>query len=478
MSSTAQLSAKDRISTLLDENSFVEIGALVTKRSTDFNLQQKEVPSDGVITGYGIINNKLVYVYSQDVTAMNGTMGEMHARKITRIYDLAMKTGTPVIGMIDCAGLRLQEAADALAGFGDIYTEQVMASGVIPQISVIFGTCGGGSAISASLSDFVFMEEKNAKLFVNSPNVIEGNYISKCDTASASFMAGSGVADFVCGSEEELLGKVRELIDILPRNNEDDPAVETSNDDLNRDVVLFDPPADDIAKAISELSDNGLFIECKSAYAKEMVTGFIRLNGMTIGVAANRRAVTGEDGKAVQKFDTVLTSAGCQKAEKFVKICNAFNIPILTLTNVTGFSTAMSDVKSIGDAAAKLTYAFINSSVPKVNIVIGKAYGSAYVVMNSKNSGADMVFALDNTEIGTMDAEIAAQIMYPEASVNDKKEKADEYRRLCQSIGAAAKRGYVDAVISSDSVRRQLIFAFEVLYTKRDARPTKKHGTI
>lgn len=478
MSSTAQLSAKDRIATLLDENSFVEIGALVTRRSTDFNLAQKEVPSDGVITGYGIIGNKLVYVYSQDVKAMNGTMGEMHAKKITRIYDLAMKVGAPVIGMIDCAGLRLQEATDALAGFGDIYAKQAMASGVIPQISIIFGSCGGGSAISASLCDFVFMEEKNAKLFVNSPNTIEGNYVSKCDTASAKFMAESGAVDFISDDEALLLNNVRSLIEIFPLNNEDDPAGDDNLDDLNRDLTAFDPLADDITASLKDLSDNGLFVEVKAAYAKEMVTGFIRLNGMTVGAIANRKAVTGEDGKAVQKFDTVLTSAGCYKAEKFIKICNAFNIPVLTVTNVTGFSTAMADAKSIGIASAKLTYAFVNASVPKINLIAGKAFGSAYVVMNSKNIGADMVFALENTEIGTMEADLAAQIMYPELNTDERSKMAKEYKELQQSAESAAKRGYVDAIISGDSVRRQLIFAFEMLYTKRDTRPSKKNGTV
>lgn len=478
MGSTAQLSAKDRITTLLDDNSFVEIGALVTKRSTDFNWQQKEVLSDGVITGYGVIDDKLVYVYSQDVKAMNGTIGEMHAMKITRIYDLALKVGAPVIGLIDCAGLRLEEATDALAGFGDVYYKQVMASGVIPQITAIFGSCGGGSAVSASLSDFVFMDEKNAKLFVNAPNTIEGNYVAKCDTGSAKFMAEAGVADFIGEDEEAVIKSVRELVEFLPSNNEDESAGDSCDDDLNRDSALFSELLTDTTLALKELSDNGSFMEIKEYYAKEMVTGFILLNGMTVGAIANRTEMKGSDGKVTQKFDNSLTTAGCYKAEKFVKVCDAFNIPVLTLTNVTGFSTSMSDAKTIGIASAKLTYAFANASVPKINLITEKAYGSAYITMNSKHIGADMVFALDNSEIGTMDAELAAQIMYADSDAKTKAIKSAEYKELQQSAVSAAKRGYVDAVISGDSVRRQLVYALEMLYTKRDTRPAKKHGTV
>lgn len=475
MSSTAQLSAKERILALLDDNSFVEIGALVTKRNTDFNLHQKEVPSDGVITGYGMVEDKLVYVYSQDTKALNGTMGEMHAKKITRIYDLALKVGAPVIGLVDCAGLRLEEATDALAGFGDIYFKQVMASGVIPQIMAVFGTCGGGSAISASLCDFVFMEEKNAKLFVNAPNTIDGNNTTKCDTAAAKFMAEAGVADYMGMDSTDVLNSIRQLITFLPENNEDDTAGE-GTDDLNRDLDLFSSA--DITLALKELSDNGQFMEIKAAYAKEMVTSFIKLNGMTIGVCANRKEITGDDGKPVQKFDTVLTAAACYKAEHFVKLCDSFNIPVLTLTNVTGFGTSMNDAKSVGIAAAKLTYAFASATVPKVNLITEKAYGSAYVTMNSKHIGADMVFALENAEIGTMDADLAVQIMFADASAAEKAEKASQYQQLQQSAASAAKRGYVDTLISSESVRRQLIYAFEMLYTKRDTNPAKKHGTV
>ena len=477
MSSTAQLSARDRIVTLLDENSFVEVGAFVTKRSTDFNLQQKEIPSDGVITGYGIIDGNPVYVYSQDVKAMNGSVGEMHAKKISNLYDLAMKVGAPVIGFVDCAGLRLEEATDALAGFGDIYLKQSLASGVIPQITAVFGNCGGGSAISAALTDFVFMESKNAKLFVNSPNSILGNNVTKCDTAAASFMADAGVVDFVSEDEVSLLNSIRELVMMLPANNEDDASFEECTDDLNRSLQELASKLDDVTLALKDISDHGLLVEIKSTYAKEMVTAFIRLNGMTVGVIANRTAVVGEDGKTISKYEDALTTDGCKKAAQFVDFCDAFNIPILTLTNVNGYSASMDDAKSISVAAAKLTYAFANATVPKINVITKKAFGSAYITMNSKHIGADMVFALEDAKVGTMDATLAAQIMYANQK-EEQEQKAKEYDAMQQSALAAAKRGYVDSIISGESLRQNVIYAFEMLFTKRESRPSKKHGTV
>lgn len=484
MSSTAQGVATDRILSLLDENSFVEVGALVTKRSTDFNLLEKEVPADGVITGYGVINGNLVYVYSQDANALNGTIGEMHAKKIANIYDLALKVGAPVIGLIDCAGIRLQEATDALAGFGDLYLKQTLASGVIPQITAVFGSCGGGVAVSSALSDFTFMEQKNAKVFVNSPNAIEGNYIDKCDTSSAAFQSEAGVVDFVGTDEEEVVTKIRELVSILPSNNEDDESFDECLDDLNRELEGFDTAVLDPAKAFAMVSDKNQFVEVKKDFAKDMVTGFIRLNGMTIGAVANRAAICDDELKIVEKLDSGLSADGCRKAVDFINFCDAFNIPVVSFTNVTGYKASMCEEKSIATAAAKLTYAFANATVPKINVVVGKAYGSAYITMNSKHIGADLVFALPNAEIGMMDAKNAVKIMYAEEmnTANDKvafvEEKAKEYSNLQSSPIAAAKRGYVDSIIEPESVRKQLVYAFEMLFTKRDSRPSKKHGTV
>ncbi len=293
MNTTSQ--AGQRINALLDENSFVEIGALVTARATDFNLKQTETPSDGVITGYGVIDGNLVYVYSQDASVLNGTIGEMHAKKIANLYNLAMKTGAPVVGLIDSAGLRLQEATDALNGFGEIYKKQVDASGVIPQITAIFGTCGGGLAIVPTLTDFTFMEEKKAKLFVNSPNAIDGNEISKCDTSAAAFQSEeAGIVDVVA-DEAGVLAQIRELVSMLPANNEDNSSFAECTDDLNRVCDDLVNCAGDTSIALSRISDNGVFFETKRNYAKDMVTGFIKLNGATVGAVANRTEIYGDD---------------------------------------------------------------------------------------------------------------------------------------------------------------------------------------
>ncbi len=484
MSSKAQLSARDRILSLLDDNSFVEIGAMVTKRSTDFNLQKLEAPADGVITGYGIINGNPVYVYSQDVKAMGGSIGEMHAKKIAGLYDISLKGGVQVIGLIDTAGLRLQEAADALAGVGEIFLKQTMASGVIPQITAVFGNCGGGSAVSAALSDFVYMTKDNASLFVNAPNAIEGNNIGKCNTASAAFKAGSGSVDFVLESEEEVLASIRELIDILPSNNESELPEESCNDDLNRLTDGFEDIIGDPAVALAAISDDSFFMEVKKEYAKDMVTGFIKLNGATIGAVANRTVLLDETGKAVEKFEACLSQAGCYKAEAFVEFCDAFGIPVLTLTNVNGYKASACEEKGVAIAAAKLTYAFANATVPKVNLITGKAFGSAYITMNSKHIGADFVYCLPNAQIGTMEAKLAAQIIYADDIKTAKdstamlNEKANEYDSLVQSAATAARRGYVDTIIEGASVRKQMIYAFEMLYSKREDRPAKKHGTV
>lgn len=475
MSNTDTLSARERITVLLDENSFVEIGANVTRRSTDFNMQEKSVPADGVITGYGLIQNTPVYVYSQDVAAMNGTVGEMHAKKIAHVYELAMKTGVPIIGLLDCAGMRLQEGTDALAGFGKIYSIKAKASGVVPQISAILGNCGGGVAVMAAMSDFTFMEKDNGKLFVNSPNTLDGNYTEKLDTSNADFQKTASLVDFICQGEEALLNAIRELVSILPSNNNDVACSEECMDDLNRTLEGFEAQTADPAAALAEIGDNNFFLECKKDYAKEMVTGFLCLDGITVGAVANRTAVFGQDGKEAETFPPRLTSAGCDKAASFVKICDAFGIPVLTLTNTEGFATTVEEEKTMARQAAALTAAFAEADVPKVNLITGKAFGSAYICMNSKHIGADMVFALPDAQIGMMDAQIAAKIMYGDEA--DLEERAAEFAAH-SSTQAAAARGYVDSVITPENVRKQLLFAFEMLYSKSEYPIGKKHGTI
>ena len=478
MSNATQSLAGTRITSLLDANSFVEIGQGVTARSTDFNMTANKAPSDGVITGYGVIDDKLVYVYSQDASVLNGTVGEMHAKKITRLYDLAMKTGAPVIGLVDCAGIRLQEATDALEAFGQIYLKQTLASGVIPQITAIFGTCGGGMAVIPSLTDFTFMESKKGKMFVNTPNALEGNNTDKCDTAAADFQSKeTGVIDGV-GTEDEILGQIRSLVSLLPSNNEDTDNYTECTDDLNRVCADLANCAGDTAIALSQIADNGEFFETKADYAKDMVTGFIRLNGMTVGAVANRSKVYDEEGNTAEEFDGTLSAMGCKKAAAFVKFCDAFGIPVLTLTNVKGLKATACSEKNLAREMAALTYAFADATVPKVNVITGKAFGSAYVTMNSKAIGADMVYAWPEAEIGMMAADMAAKIMYTDADADTLKAKTEEYKTLQSSPLSAAGRGYVDTIIEPADTRKYVIGAFEMLFTKREERPNKKHGTV
>ena len=483
MGTTSNVSASKRIEALLDDNSFVEIGNLVTARNTDFNLSEKETPADGVITGYGLINGCLVYVYSQDVSVLGGSVGEMHSKKIVRLYDMAMKMGAPVIGLLDSAGLRLQEATDALHAFGEVYAKQAMASGVIPQISAVFGNCGGGLSILTELTDFTFMSD-GAHLFVNAPNALDGNNKDKCDSSAVKFqMEDAGNVD-VAGDEDTVLAKIRELVAMLPANNEDDMSYAETTDELNRSCVSIDTMSGDTALALTEISDGHVFYELKKDYAKSMVTGFIRLNGATVGAVANRTEVYDDEMNKVEEFDGTLTVNACEKAAAFVEFCDAFNIPVLTLTNVKGFKACMCQEKRIAKAAAKLTYAFANATVPKVNVIVNEAYGTGYSIMNSKALGADMVYAWPDTKIGMMNSDSAARIMYADEIAKAKSantmiaEKANAYEELQLSVNSAARRGYVDTIIEPADTRKYVIGAFEMLYTKREDRPVKKHGTI
>lgn len=483
MSTTSNVSAGKRINALLDDNSFVEIGNLITARNTDFNLSKKDTPADGVVTGYGVIDGNLVYVYSQDATVLGGSVGEMHAKKIVKLYDMAMKMGAPVIGLIDSAGLRLEEATDALNAFGEIYSKQVMASGVIPQITAVFGNCGGGLSVLTGLSDFTFMSE-NGRLFVNSPNTIDGNHVDNCDNSSMTYQSTeAGNVDF-SGDEDTVITKIRQLVSMIPANNEDDMSYEECTDDLNRVCASIDTLYGDTAMALTDLSDNHVFFELKKEYAKEMVTGFIKLNGMTIGAIANRTEIYDEDMNKTEEFDPVLTAQGCEKAASFVEFCDAFDIPVLSLTNAKGFKTTLCHESKIVKAAAKLTYAIANATVPKVNVIVKEAFGTAYSIMNSKALGADMVFAWSDSKVGMMDGDLAARIIYAEeiAKADDFatkiQNKAATYEALQLSINSAAKRGYVDSIIVPADTRKYVIGAFEMLFTKREDRPAKKHGTI
>ena len=379
-----------------------------------------------------------------------------------------MKTGAPVIGIIDSCGMRLQESTDALNALGTIYQKQAMASGVIPQIAVVLGNCGGGLSVMAQMCDFVVMGEK-AKMFVNSPNAIEGNFEGKLDTSAADFQEKeAGNADIVC-DEASVYDNVRALVSMLPSNNEDADCVDECEDDLNRVCANIAGYGNDAVSIITMIADNNDYVELKANYAKSMTTGFIKLNGATVGVVANTKG----DNK-----DNVLSAKGCEKAAAFVNFCDAFEIPVLTFTSVKSICNCECNEKKIAKAMAKLTYAFANASVPKVNVIYGDVYGSAVAVMNSKALGCDMTFAWDNAKVGMMDAKLAAQIIADGKSEDEVKKTEDEYKALQNSIDSYARRGYADTVISADDTRKYVIGALDMLFTKREDRPLKKHGAF
>ena len=462
-------SARERIANLLDTSSFVEMGAFITHRSTNYNLPEKETPADGVVTGFGTVDGRLVYVYSQDATVIGGSIGEMGAKKIGKIYEQALKMGAPVIAILDSAGVRLQEGLDSMEGYGEIFKYQTMASGVIPQISVVLGDSLGINSIVPALSDFVVMESKKARMFVNSPSTVNGTEAKKVDmkqAGSADFHAdNSGLVDFVYETEQECLNAVRELLGFIPSNNLEDAPLHGLADDLNRVDEVLNADNVDVRTLITTVADAGCFMEVKKAFAENVITGFVRFNGYTAGVVAN----SGElDGKA------------CSKAVEFINICDAFNIPIVTFTNVKGYTADLKEEKKgFGKQIAKLVYSFTNASVPKINVIVGQAFGSAYLAMNSKHIGADMVYAWPNAEISLMEAEAAVNVMYAEeVKKADKNEMIAKYKEEQSSPYTAAKRGYIDDIIVPAETRKYLIVALEMLESKRESRPAKKHSSI
>ena len=438
--------ARERIDNLLDDNSFVEIGALVKARSTDFNIQETDTPSDGVVTGYGLINGELVFVYSQDPDVLGGSIGEMHAKKIMNIYEKAIDMGAPIIGLIDSSGFRVQESVDALEAFGQIYFMQSNAYGIVPQITMLFGECGGALSVLSKLSDFTFMEEKNAKLFVNSPNTIPEN--KTVDSSSAEYQSKIGNVDFVY-PETEIYTEVRNLVSTIPSNSAV-PAVDVeATDDLNRPVEIENKIPNPI-EVIKEISDDAFVIEVKKDFSKDIVTAFMKLNGATVGVVANKEF----DGQ------NKLTTDGLKKASDFVITCDSLGIPILTLTNCEGFDSSFETEKDGVSEASNLVFAFSNATVPKVNLIVGKAVGSGYMVMNSKALGADMVYALPKARVSVMDAKKASEVMFGDES------KVDEFDKVQGDINNVAARGYIDTIINPVDARKYLIGAFEMLYTK------------
>ncbi len=451
MDNQSTSSALTRIQSLLDEFSFVEVGRLVEARSTDFNLAEKKAPSDGVVTGYGTIDGNLVYVYAQDAGVLGGSIGEMHARKIANIYSMAMKNQAPVIALLDCSGVRLEEANDALFGLGRIYKKQTLASGQVPQITAIFGNCGGGLTVLAGLSDYVLMAE-GAKAYVNAPDAVQGN--KNDEIAKAAKREEYGLVDFD-GTEDEVYAQIRKLVSVLPGNCEDGGILDECTDDLNRAVTGFDSLSAD--EAVKQLSDNGVFIESKKGYSRDVVTGFAQIGGETVAIVANKEAS--------------LTWKGAEKAAKLVSFANAFDLPVVTLVDVTSYKNTECTESHMPTAAAKLAYAYANADVPMITVV-KNALGTAGLSFGAKALGADVVYAFQNSKIGVMDAAQAAKVV-ANGDADAEKKFASENTAL-----AAAKRGYVDEIIAPEETRQRIAAALQMLGYKSVYRPDKKNGTV
>lgn len=483
---SGKLTARERLEKLFDSNSFVEIDAFVETRAIDFDMQKKKVPGDGVVTGYGNIDGRPVFVSSQDFTVIGGSLGEAHARKITKVMDMAMKMGAPFISINDSGGARIEEGIDALSGYGDIFYKNTLASGVIPQISVIMGPCAGGAVYSPAITDFVFMVDKTSYMFITGPQVIKSvtNEDVTFETLGGSEVhnAKSGVAHFRSSNEDECLKQIRRLISFLPDNNLTDSPVAVSNDDLNRiDESLLDLIPDssnkpyDIKDIIVKVVDNGDFLEIQKYFAQNIVIGFGRLNGKTVGIIANQPQV----------MAGVLDVNSADKGARFIRFCDSFNIPVITFTDTAGYLPGTGqEYSGVIRHGAKLLYAFSEATVPKINVIVRKAYGGAYIAMNSKHLGADMVFAWPSAEIAVMGPDGAANIIFrkeiagAEDAIAAREQKIEEYRNKFSNPYVAAARGYVDDVIDPATTRSKLINALEMLASKRENRPAKKHGNI
>jgi methylmalonyl-CoA decarboxylase alpha subunit len=483
---SGKFTARERIEKLLDQNSFVELDAFVEHRCTNFGMETTEAPGEGVVIGYGTIDDRLVYVFAQDFTVIGGSLGEMHAKKICKVLDLAVKVGAPVIGINDSGGARIQEAVDALSGYGQIFYRNTLASGVIPQISVIMGPCAGGAVYSPALTDFVFMVDKTSNMFITGPAVIKavtGEDVSTEELGGAmTHNSVSGVAHFISENEDECIASIRKLVSFLPLNNLDDPPLVPSTDDINRicenlDSFMPESPnrAYDMKEVIAAVVDDGDFFEVQPYYAQNMITGYARIGGQTVGILANQPRVM----------------AGCldinasDKGSRFISICDSFNIPLLNFVDVPGFLPGTNqEYGGIIRHGAKMLYAYSEATVPKITVVLRKAYGGAYIAMCAKDLGADMVFAWPMAEIAVMGPDGAANIIFKkeiEASDDPAKTRQEiiaDYTEKFSNPYQAAARGFVDDVIKPSETRQRVASALLMLASKREANPAKKHGNF
>ncbi|HET6822354.1 MAG TPA: acyl-CoA carboxylase subunit beta [Anaerolineales bacterium] len=480
-----RLTARERIDLLLDKGSFRELDAFVQHRTHDFNLDSQRFMSDSVVTGWGTIEGRLVYVFSQDFTVFGGSLGEVHAEKICKIMDMAMKNGAPVIGLNDSGGARIQEGVVALGGYADIFLRNTLASGVIPQISAIMGPCAGGAVYSPALTDFIFMTRNTSYMFVTGPDVVKTvthEEVSFEDLGGASVHSEkSGVCHVAADSEADTLYLIRKLLMYLPQNNMEDPPFLPGDDPLRMDehldsIIPDDPNKPyDIKEVIRMIVDGGQFFEIHENYAANIVVGFARLGGHSVGIVANQPAV----------LAGVLDIDASEKGARFVRFCDSFNIPIITFEDVPGFLPGTNqEHHGIIRSGAKLLYAYCEATVPKLTVITRKAYGGAYCVMSSKHIRSDLNLAWPSAEIAVMGPEGAVNIIFrkelekADDPVQKKAELVAEYRRKFASPYVAAERGYIDDVIEPKETRPRLINALEMLSNKRDSNPAKKHGNI
>ena len=481
-----KLTARERLDLLLDEGSFVELDRFVTHRSADFGLDQQVVPGDGVVTGWGRIDGRLVYVFSQDFTVFGGSLSEAHAEKICKVMDLALRNGAPVIGLNDSGGARIQEGVASLGGYADIFLRNTLASGVVPQISAILGPCAGGAVYSPAITDFIFMVRGVSYMFVTGPNVVKTvthEEVSFDELGGADVHGGtSGVSHFVHDSEPECLQAIRELVGFLPLNNLDEPPLRPTDDPVDRrDEALLDliPDASskpyDMHQVIGRVVDDGGFLEVHRGYADNIIVGFARLGGVPVGIVANQPAV----------LAGVLDISASVKAARFIRFCDCFNLPVVTFVDVPGFLPGVAQEHGgIIKHGAKLLFAYCEATVPKLTVITRKAYGGAYDVMSSKHIRGDVNLAWPSAEIAVMGPKGAVEILFKDEiaragdPVTETTRRIDEYTEKFAHPYTAAARGYIDDVIDPRDTRPRLIDALRTLRTKRDRNPAKKHGNL
>ncbi len=481
-----KLTARERISLLLDQGSFVEIDAFVAHRCKEFGMDGRELPAEGVVTGYGTINGRGVYVYAQDFTVLGGTLGEMHGKKICKVMDMAMKAMVPIIGINDSGGARIQEGIDALSGFGEIFFRNTQSSGVIPQISIIAGPCAGGAVYSPAITDFIFMVKGTGLMFITGPKVVKtvtGEEITAEQLGGAEVHDRiSGTAHFVANNDEECIQMVKKLLSYLPSNNSElPPKVDTGDtpdrmeDSLNNVIPPNPRKPYDMNEVLARVFDKGELLEVFPQFARNLITAFARLNGRSVGVLANQP----------KAFAGVLDIDASDKASRFIRFCDAFNIPLITFVDVPGYMPGKNQEHGgIIRHGAKMLFAYSEATVPKLTVVVRKAYGGAYIGMCSRHLGADQVFAWPTAEIAVMGPEGAVEIVFKkeiEAAENPeeiKKQKIQEYRERFASPYQAAVRGYIDDIIDPRETRPRLVKALGLLINKKEARPQKKHGNI